>query len=285
MGFFSDFALEISDQDYSLFAELIYKRSGIFLGDNKKELLKARLLKRMRVYGFSRFRDYYKYVTEDKSGAELVKMLDVISTNVTSFFREVQHFDFMTTRIFPDIFERNRRRHRVRIWSAGCSSGEEVYSVLITLLEYMKNQKLSLNAWDVKILGSDISTKVLAFAKQARYDESKIKSVPPLLLSSYFRRKSAPGEDAFEVSDLVKKLAFFYRVNLMSDSFPFQGPFDIILCRNVMIYFDVNTQMKLMDKFCKYLDEDGYLIIGHSETLLGLRANLKSVAPAVFKKN
>jgi chemotaxis protein methyltransferase CheR len=285
MDLFNENISDINDQDYSLFSQLIYKKSGIFLGDNKKELLKARLLKRMRLYRFTKFKDYYKFVVDDKTGKELVKMLDVISTNVTSFFREIQHFDFMGKSAFPDIFERKKRARRVRFWSAGCSSGEEVYSVLITLAEYMKSAKLPLNLWDFEMLGSDISTRVLNFAKSACYEESKVKGVPPLLLSEYFKKKEISGEHFFEVNDFLKRMAFFHRVNLMSDSFPFQGPFDIILCRNVMIYFDVETQMKLMDKFCRYLDDDGYLIIGHSETLLGLRSNLKSVCPAVFKKS
>ncbi len=281
---FNDPLANISDHDYALFADLIYKRSGIFLGDNKKELLKARLLKRMRVCGFNAFKEYYKFVTDPRNQEELVKMLDVISTNVTSFFREKQHFDFMTQQALPDIFERNRRKRKVRFWSAACSTGEEVYSVLLTVIEYMRTNGHPLNLWDVKMLGSDISTRVLQYAKQARYDESKVQAVAPLLVHAYFSRKTAGGEPVFEVNESIRKMAFFYRVNLISDSFPFQGPFDIIFCRNVMIYFDVDTQMKLMEKLIRYLDNDGYLIIGHSETLLGMRANLKSVAPAVFKK-
>jgi chemotaxis protein methyltransferase CheR len=281
---YNDPLSNISDSDYALFAELIYKRSGIFLGDNKKELLKARLLKRMRVCGFDAFKDYYKYVTDPKNQEELVKMLDVISTNVTSFFREKQHFDFLTKQALPDIFERNRRRRKIRIWSAACSTGEEVYSVLFTVMEYMRANSLPFNLWDVKMLGSDISTRVLQCARQARYDEGKVQAIPPLLVNAYFGKRTVNGEQVFEVNDSIKKMAFFYRVNLISDSFPFQGPFDIIFCRNVMIYFDVDTQMKLMEKLIRYLDNDGYLIIGHSETLLGMRANLKSAAPAVFKK-
>ncbi len=272
----------LTDNEYNSLVEFIYNVSGINLGDNKKELVKARLMKRIRHYNFGSFAEYYNYVIQDPSGKELEDLLNAISTNVTSFFREKQHFDYLTNVVFPEMFERKKIKgeQKIRIWSAAASSGEEIYTILMTLLEYMKNPA----GWDIKILGTDISTKALAQAKEATYSLDRVRGIPPNYLSKYFDKVESRHEVNFSVKQSLKNMAFFARLNLMSDAFPFTGKFDFIFCRNVMIYFDKPTQNTLVNKLYNYLDDNGYLFIGHSESLVGMQTKFKTVAAAAFKK-
>ncbi len=271
-----------SDREYELIANFIYETCGINLGDNKRELVKARLMKRIRYHKFRTFREYYDFVIHEQSGEEVAQMLDSISTNVTSFFREDQHFDYMLKKALPEIVERKRKAHntKLRLWSAACSSGEEVYTMLITLAESMK----TMVGWDIKVLGTDISTKVLMAAHEGLYDFERIKTVPLHLQDKYFDREMVDGQIMFRVKDQLRSMATFRRLNLMREAFPFQNKFDIIFCRNVMIYFDKPTQHKLLTKLHHCLDVGGYLFIGHSESLIGTNLKFTTVAPAAFKK-
>ena len=274
--------LEMSDEDYLLFAKMIYDLSGIDLGDNKKELVKARLAKRMRALGLRNFSDYFDNLKRDKSGEELIEMLNVISTNVTSFFRERQHFDYMTKVALPEIMGRKKKSgaKKIRIWSAASSTGEEVCTLLFVLAEYLQ----TLSGWDIKVLGTDISTKALAAAEIGAYSLQKLNEIPPAVQAKYVERCIQGNEQCFKIKDYLSDLAVFRRLNLMDQTYPFQGKFDIIFCRNVMIYFDKETQGRLVNKMCRYLDDNGFLFIGHSESLLNLQTGLTTMAPAVFKK-
>ena len=274
--------LEMSDEDYLLFAKMIYDLSGIDLGDNKKELVKARLAKRMRALGLRNFSDYFDNLKRDKSGEELIEMLNVISTNVTSFFRERQHFDYMTKVALPEIMGRKKKSgaKKIRIWSAASSTGEEVCTLLFVLAEYLQ----TLSGWDIKVLGTDISTKALAVAEIGAYSLQKLKEIPQAVQAKYVERCVQGNEQCFKIKNYLSDLAVFRRLNLMDQSYPFQGKFDIIFCRNVMIYFDKETQGRLVNKMCRYLDDNGFLFIGHSESLLNLQTGLTTMAPAVFKK-
>ena len=274
--------LEMSDEDYLLFAKMIYDLSGIDLGDNKKELVKARLAKRMRALGLRNFSDYFDHLKRDKSGEELIEMLNVISTNVTSFFRERQHFDYMTKVALPEIMGRKKKSgaKKIRIWSAASSTGEEVCTLLFVLAEYLQ----TLSGWDIKVLGTDISTKALAVAEIGAYSLQKLKEIPQAVQAKYVERCVQGNEQCFKIKNYLSDLAVFRRLNLMDQSYPFQGKFDIIFCRNVMIYFDKETQGRLVNKMCRYLDDNGFLFIGHSESLLNLQTGLTTMAPAVFKK-
>lgn len=274
--------MSLSDEEYNSLVEFIYNVSGINLGDNKKELVKARLMKRIRFHNFNSFAEYYNYVIKDQNGNELEDLLNAISTNVTSFFREKQHFDYLTSVVLPEMLERKKTKgdQKIRIWSAAASSGEEIYTILMTVLEYIKNPI----GWDIKILGTDISTKALAQAKSATYSLDRVKGIPPNYLAKYFDKKETKHEINFSVKPALQNMAFFARLNLMSDTFPFSGKFDFIFCRNVMIYFDKSTQSTLVNKLYNYLDDNGYLFVGHSESLVGMQTKFKTVAPAAFKK-
>ncbi|MEI8344520.1 MAG: protein-glutamate O-methyltransferase [Candidatus Omnitrophota bacterium] len=277
-----DFKMPLSEKEYQLFARFIYDYCGIDLGDNKKELMKARLMKRVRILKLKSYRDYYEYVLNDKSGTELVEMLDSVSTNVTHFFRERQHFDFMHHRILPDLVrvKTAARNCQIRVWSCAASSGEEIYTILMTLLEFLP----SALDWDVRVLGTDISSRVLASAKEGIYLPDRMKDVPQIYQEKYFTKEYEDKRFFFRVKDVLRARAVFARLNLMDGVFPFKGKFDLIFCRNVMIYFDKPTQECLVNKLSRYLAPGGHLFIGHSESLIGLRTDFHSVAPAVFRK-
>ncbi len=272
---------ELKDSEYRLFTDLIYKKSGIFLGDNKHELVRTRLQKRIRELGLKSFKEYYDYVIDDKTGKELVHLLDAISTNHTFFFREKDHFDFFSSKL-PEIAQKKAAvgNKKIRIWCAAASSGEEPYTIVICILESM-----NVSGWDIKMLATDISTKALAKAVEGRYRANQFKGVSPLIISKYFDREDVAGEKFYKVKPELKSFIMFRRFNLMQPQFPFKGRFDFIFCRNVMIYFDQATQQALVHKLLNFLEMGGYLFIGHSETLVGsVKNRVRVVGSAVFQR-
>jgi chemotaxis protein methyltransferase CheR len=272
---------ELSDIDFRRFSALVYEKCGIYLHRGKKELVRARLGRRMREAGFEDFKSYYRFLTKDESGNELVMMLNAISTNLTSFFREERHFDFLENDIFPTYvaeLEAGDRRRR-EFWSAGCSSGEEAYSLAMCVLEYFGNDA----GHNVKVLATDISTKVLAQARSGVYRAPRFGKMPNALLRKYFHRGYGKQEGYFRVKPLLKEVVEFRRVNLV-EPFSFKRRFDLILCRNVMIYFDRTSQAALVNRLCDVLRGGGYLFVGHSETLTGIEHPLTYVQPSIYCK-
>lgn len=273
--------IELTDKEFDKISRLVYEQCGINLQDGKKELVKARLGKRLRSGQFESFRDYYQYVVKDPSGQELINLLDSISTNFTFFFREQKHFDYLRSEFLPELMRRKRNNgNRIRFWSAGCSSGEEAYSLAITLLEAIDNPLV----WDVMIMATDISTKVLKIAKSGIYHKERIHSIQPASVKKYFLRGDHHWQDYVKVKDQVKQLVHFKRYNLM-DPFNFKDSFDCIFCRNVMIYFDKKTQAALVSRFYECLGEGGVLFIGHSESLTGISHPFHYIRPAIYKKS
>ena len=271
---------ELTEADFIKFSRLVYDHSGINLSESKKELVKARLGKRIRKGKFQSFGEYYSHVINDQSGMEMILLLDSISTNFTHFFRENHHFEYLRNQIVPQIKERRgRTQKRIRIWSAGCSSGEEPYSIAITLLE-------SLNPgfdWDLKILATDISTKVLTNAQTGIYLKEKIQALSPSLTKKYFLRGENQWQNYVKVKSSLKSVVQFQRLNLM-DPFLFNESFDCIFCRNVMIYFDKKTRENLVNRIYEHLEKEGVLFIGHSESLTGIEHPFAYVKPAIYKK-
>jgi chemotaxis protein methyltransferase CheR len=272
--------IELTDDDFKKISTLIYNQCGINLHDGKKELVRARLGKIIREGQFESFRDYYQYVREDESGQELVNLLDSISTNFTNFFREQKHFEYLKNEFLPEILmcKKNQRR-RLSFWSAGCSSGEEAYSIVITLLEALEIPSV----WTLKVLGTDISTRVLKAAKSGIYGQERVQSIPPALIKKFFLRGDHLWQGFVKVKDEVKQYTSFIRLNLM-EPFSFREPFDCIFCRNVMIYFDKKTQTSLVNRFYDSLAKGGIFIIGHSESLTGIQNPFNYVKPAIYKK-
>ncbi len=266
--------------EFARLSDMIRKHAGINLHEGKQELVKARLNKRLRELGMHSYQEYLDFLQHDSSGDEFIVMLNSISTNVTNFFRESDHFTFLTKTYFPQLRASKTGLHTLRFWSAGCSSGEEPYTLGIVL----KEEWAGLDQWDVKILATDLSTKVLNNAKQGIYEAAKLSDVPPALLKRYFTPlPGTGGTQQFQVKDEVRRLVHFARLNLL-DTWPMRGPFDLIFCRNVMIYFEKKLREQLVQRYWELLAPNGILFIGHSESLAGIEHKFQYVAPTVYRK-
>ncbi len=266
----------ITPVEYKQLCSLIYDESGIALGDNKQSLVLSRLTKRLRDLHVTTFGAYLELVTADPTKEEFTRLLDLISTNKTDFFREPKHFDFLRERILPTL----EREKRVRVWSSACSTGEEPYTIGITLLESVADPA----RWDFRILASDLSTRVLAKAAAGTYEEDRIQDVPSDVVKRHFLRGKGEHAGLVRVKPHLSDLIRFRRLNLMSDRFPITSPLDVVFCRNVMIYFDRPTQERLVNKFYQHLKPGGYLFIGHSESLQWVSHPFKLIAPTIYRK-
>ena len=272
--------VELRDIDFVKISRFVYETYGINLHDGKRELVKARLGKRLRDGNFRSFADYFKFVTAKEGADELIVMIDSLSTNLTSFFREDAHFHRFR-QIVPEIIESSSRHSRVprlRVWCAGCSTGEEPYSLAITLKEALNGRNT-----DTQILATDISTKVLKTATAGIYANGRVKGIPGSLLRKYFQIGQGKWEGHYRVKENLRGIIKFTRFNLMEVP-DFKDPFDTIFCRNVMIYFDKETQKRLIDRFYNCLKEGGWLFIGHSESLTGITHRFKYIEPSVYRK-
>jgi chemotaxis protein methyltransferase CheR len=276
---------ELSDREYQAIANFVHKEAGINLLEGKKELVRARLAKRINQLQFKDFKTYFNHIISDKSGDELVFLLDALATNLTSFWREPQHFDFMGNVFLPELEKRRKKAvgsgPRLRIWSCACSSGEEPYTIAMVVME--KSHFFG-QGGDFRILATDLSTKVLNIAKRGEYGPESVKNIPPMILRNYLSKvPHEKGGDHWKINGTIRRLVSFRRFNLM-DPMPIKHPMDLIFCRNVMIYFDRETIFSLVQKFYKILEVGGYLFIGHSESLSGLEHNFQYVAPCIYRK-
>jgi len=270
--------MEMDRRTFDTFRKLIYDKSGITLGEGKEALVSARVGKRLRALGYDNYKDYLHFLTgnDDEADVEFIQFLDVISTNVTSFFRENEHFIFMADYVRRMIDE---GRNKVRIWCAASSSGEEPYTLAMTFLENAKGFR-----GECKILATDISTKILDMARAGRYTEAKMQGVSPQLRSKYFTSSGKGADRIYTVNGQLSGMLTFARLNLSKPPFPMKGPFDLIFCRNVMIYFDNIVRKKLMDEFSRLLRSGGYLMVGHSESMAGMLCDMEAVQPSVYIK-
>jgi chemotaxis protein methyltransferase CheR len=261
---------------FDKFRSLIYERSGITLGPGKVSLVSARVAKRMRALEFTEYRDYLDFVVNDATGNEIVHLLDAISTNVTSFFRESAHFDFLAQALAQ---WRAGGQTRFRIWSAASSTGEEPYTIGMVALEAMGGGNT-----DLRILATDISTRVLDVCMRGQYTENRVEPVPSNYLNRYFTKTKANGEALYGVVEGLRRIVTFRRLNLSTPPFPMKGPLDVVFCRNVMIYFDDTVRRRLIEEAHRLLKPGGYLLVGHSESLSGCNSQFKIVRPSVFQK-
>lgn len=251
--------------------ELVYKKSGIKLDTNKESLIRARIGKRMRVLGISNHAEYLKQVIESNDENEIIHLLDAISTNVTSFFRDIDHFDLLGTLLKEWV---SLGQKKFRIWSSACSSGEEPYSIAMTVLD-----SIGLS-FDTKILATDISTRVLEKAQNGIYEAERINQVPESFIEKYFEKV----DNSYKVKTALRNMIVFKRLNLSETPFPMQGPMDVVFCRNVMIYFDYDTRKRLINEIYRLLKPNGYLFVGHAESLIGLTNGFKTIKPSVYMK-
>ena len=255
--------------------DIVYARSGIVLKDDKATLVAGRLGRRLRELGLATPSDYLAFLERDPSGGELTNLLDAISTNVTYFFREPDHFELISQLHARWIAAGQRR---FRYWSAASSSGEEPYTLAMTL------HALGTSNLDLKILATDISTAILERAIAGVYPEKALAEVPRQHVMRYFRRQPGGGPAMYEVTDELRGLVTFRHLNLAVFPSPLSGPLDMILCRNVMIYFDQTLRSRLVNEFARLLKPGGCLIISHAESLVGIEVGLKLVRPSVYVK-
>jgi len=257
-----------------------YEKAGIYLKAEKKALLNARLGKRLRAGKFSSFEEYFKFVISDSSGHELIELINSVSTNFTSFFREKDHFDYLETVVLPALITGRRPPGReLFFWSSACSSGEEPYTLAMVTAEFFARHL----GQQHRILATDISTKVLDLAEKGIYALDRIEKVPAHLKPKYFQKGVGRSAGFVKVREELRRLVTFKRLNLM-EPFPWDEAVDVLFCRNVMIYFNHETQQRLIEKFHKCLAPNGYLFIGHSESLTFIRHNFKQVATTVYQK-
>ena len=261
---------------FDQFKDLVYQKSGITLGPQKVALVSARIAKRMRALGLQSHEEYFQFIVQDDASGELVHLLDSISTNVTSFYREPVHFD-----ILADLVREwsVASQSRFRIWCAASSTGEEPYTLAMTVLEALGGHHP-----DFRLLATDISTRVLEAARKGIYSATRVEPVPRPLLQKYFQRNGNGPDADYRMNDDIKRLLTFNRLNLSEPPFPMKGPFDVVFCRNVMIYFDTEVRRRLVLEISRILKPGGYLMIGHSESLSGIVSPLTLVQPAVYRK-
>jgi len=271
----------LREREFNLISDLVYEHCGINLHHGKKELVRARLAKRLREGSFSTFSAYLRHVLDDTTGRALSLLVDSLSTNLTKFFREGQHFECLRTRLLPGLLETRRRRRdpRIRAWSAGCSSGEEPYSIAITILEAIQGD----GRWDIKILATDVSTGMLAQARKGIYDAARVEPIPLPLRHKYLVRRRGDGAETYEVGDSLRRVVMFQYLNLMKD-WPIKTLLDFIFCRNVMIYFDKPTQSRLIQRFYDLMPPGGVLFTGHSESLTGIEHKFRYLQPTIYVK-
>ncbi|WDN89355.1 chemotaxis protein methyltransferase CheR [Desulfosarcina sp. BuS5] len=288
--------ISMSDRLFKRFGEFIYKECGIKLPPAKKTMLTVRLFRRLRALGMNSFGQYYDYVCspESRSG-ERIRMIDAVSTNKTDFFREPAHFDILGRQALPDLVGsmHNGSRKKLNVWSAGCSSGEEPYTLAMVLSEFFTERQNKAQA-DAKsltrpldqfsILATDISIQVLETAKKAIYPKQMVNPVPPMMKRKYLMHGTGSQKEFYRMVPELRSRITFQRLNFMENNFGIRMLMDIIFCRNVIIYFDRQTQIKLFEKFYNQLAPGGYLFIGHSESLHGINNRFRLVATTTYKK-
>ena len=265
---------------FSKFQQLIYQEAGIWLATHKHALLTGRLARRLRLLGLSSMQDYYQLVTLPDQQHERAVMIDCITTNETHFFREPRHFEFLEREVFPKWRQEaatGARLMQLRVWSAGCSTGEEPYSLAMLLLKHFPEGQ----GWNLEVLATDISTRVLEKARAAVYAIDKSKEIPAEYLRAYMLKGRGEHKGVMKVSAELHRIVRFARVNLHADSYPVVGTFDLIFCRNVLIYFDQESKTKVIRGILHHLSPTGLLFVGHSEHLGGIAPNLKTMAPTI----
>jgi chemotaxis protein methyltransferase CheR len=266
-------------RDLNEIAAMIYSDAGISLNETKASLVYSRLSKHIRSLGLTGFQEYCSLVSSAAGAAARREMLSHLTTNFTRFFRENHHFDHLRTEVLPELLARARNGGRVRIWSAACSDGQEPYSIALTVLSLMPNAA----DYDFRILATDIDPKILTLARAGAYDETALETVSPAMRKQWFQDVDIQGRRKFQIDDRVKRLITFNELNLMAQ-WPFKGVFDVIFCRNVVIYFDEPTQVKIWSRFADLLPEGGHLYIGHSERVSGdAKAILDNVGITTYR--
>lgn len=276
MNDFANREFDFSDSDFDFIRKMVFDKTGISISDHKKNMIYSRIARRLRKLKFTTFAEYCDYITSDKGPDEIVDFINAVTTNLTKFFREIHHFEHLEKEVLPELVKSKASTKKMRIWSAGCSSGMEPYSISMVL----RNAVRDLNSWDAKILATDIDTEMLARGKKGEYRLEDVENIPEKY-KSYVSLDSAKRTAIMK--DNIKSSIFFKQLNFM-DPWPVKGPFDIIFCRNVVIYFTKETQRVLFDQFANVLADGGLIYIGHSENLQVVSDRFQHLGKTIYRK-
>ncbi len=273
---------KLSSQEFNKLSNFIYTSYGIKMPLEKKTMLESRLQKRLRALSITSFTEYCNFVfSPSGQKEEVIHMIDVVTTNKTDFFRESAHFDFMNQVALPEFLENTKGRKPLKIWSAGCSSGEEAYTISMVINEF---NAYTGNTLDYSILGTDISSQILNKASTAIYGEDRIATIPLNLKKKYFLKSKNAEEKMVKIIPELRKKVSFKRLNFMDDVYPIEGGFDIVFCRNVLIYFNKNIQEKVINNLCSKLKPGGIFFLGHSESITDMQLPLQQLRPTIFRR-
>ena len=266
-----------TDKDFNLIRKQIYEKTGINLTPAKRDMVYSRLVRRLRQLGMTKFSDYTNLL-DDGDDKELVQFINAITTNLTSFFREPHHFTYLAKTIFPHLIRTKINSRKIRIWSAGCSTGEEPYSIAMTVLQHFPGVR----QWDIKILATDLDSNVLEKAKSGVYHQDRIRDLDASLVKKWFIRGTNGNEQNVKIKQEAQDLITFNRLNLM-EGWPIKGKFDVVFCRNVVIYFDKQTQKLLFERFAEHIENDGHIFLGHSETMFKVSDRFDLIGQTMYK--
>lgn len=267
---------EYTQADFNSLRQLSNEHSGILVPDDKFDMFYSRLSKRVRSLGFTSFNQYCRYLAAYPE-LEFTEFINAVTTNLTSFFRENHHFDYLVQSVLPDLLKKNLSKKQIKLWSAGCSSGEEPYSMAMVLLENVPAD------WDIKILATDLDTQVLSIAAEGIYSLEYVSAIGERRLHRWFQKGRGANSHKVRVKPVLRQIIQFKHLNLMQ-KWPMKGCFDVIFCRNVLIYFDRETKRMLVHRYASLLQDGGYLFIGHSESLHQLDAPFSLMANTIYKK-
>ena len=270
--------IALSDEEFTKLRDLVYKISGISLSETKRELVISRFSRRLKALKLKSFSDYHNLLVSPSGFTEVQNFINSITTNKTDFFREAHHFDFLVSKIIPALLTKNKRI--VKIWSAACSTGEEPYTIAMVMSKHFV-EKYNI---PVKILATDIDTNVLTVASKGVYDSSIVSVLPEEYMKKYFLRGKDESNGLYKVKDFVRKMVTFKQLNFVATDYPISTTFDVIFCRNVIIYFNPETKRRVVNKLYRYLNPGGYIMMGHSETLFDMVDGLTYLKNTVYQK-
>ena len=274
---FEEKEFPFTDKDFKFIQDLVGERTGIVLSDIKRTMVYSRVVRRIRKCGISSFTEYCELL-KDGDESELIEFTNAITTNLTSFFREPHHFDYLKNTVLPEL-EAQKRDKRIRIWSAGCSSGEEPYSIAMTVHDYFKDKP----GWDIKILATDLDYEMVARAASGVYKEDRVTGLDKNHLRNYVKKGKGSLQGSVKMDSRLMDMITFKQLNLLHE-WPMKGPFDFMFCRNVVIYFNKDTQKVLFDRYADLLPDNAALFIGHSESLFKVTKRFKLIGQTIYRK-
>jgi chemotaxis protein methyltransferase CheR len=263
-------------EDFDFLRKISNEHSGILAPDDKFDMFYSRLSKRVRMHGLANFKEYCQFLKNNKE-QEFTEFINAVTTNLTSFFREMHHFEYLKNTVLPEVLKKNSTTKSIKVWSAGCSTGEEPYSLAMTLLENVPS------GWEIKILATDLDTNVLQTAADGVYTKDRVDGLPVKTLKQWFKRGTGKNENKVKISKECQSLIHFKQLNLMKE-WPFKSHFDFIFCRNVLIYFDKETKEGLAQRYGELLVTGSHLFIGHSESLHQLDTDFDLIGNTIYKK-